>query len=663
MSTAIKPTWKKLLQSSLQENIAKIGTSATYASIATVKKDNTPAVRTVVMRGFVAEHHTEETGWESDLLVVITDKTSDKVEEIRNNPHTEINWYMNGTMEQYRIGGTIAIVERDFDQSKLNHLNSSMTMHQSLHDMDGHKSLALQSFARQQQKQQHLNWQAERLRQFIQFGASMRANMVHSEQVKELEINEIDPISGWYQNNQVQGLLDEAYENFVLLVVKVDSTQIAVSTIPSSSSSEQYEPSVAGFTVSNTKQHSDTSRFPTLERLENSMMLSKNSKITIEPVTFPGEYTSGNNNNNNMTKSNGSQSDVKSIHSTSSNYKKRNQQYRKKKNYQSTPTEIFAKNLSEAVLDVDDSFEDGYVYNTKGGLYPSLSPPIPFESKSNHRSAASSNDEANSYFSDHHKQKFRRPGLRSTVSELPARGVKSVYLDSMSSKFEKQKFRNSHFRCSSSSGEEGDEENAPLLYYSSSSSNTRRRRLYESRSPLQSVEAITFGNVLGTQKQLIFNFHARASNSNAWKIQISHAAISVFAASHFVPTSNTMNETSSNRNTRQEYLATINKLDDPLIFEASPLFYLRSKSSVSTSQIQIKNPGETKGDTSGNERWSLLIRYPYELTLRGVLKYQLFPYISSKTYSARVCKIMQIDPATGSIKEVPLPEQSICDET
>lgn len=92
MSTAIKPTWKKLLQSSLQENIAKVGTSATYASIATVKKDNTPAVRTVVMRGFVAEHHTEETGWDSDLLVVITDKTSDKVEEIRNNPHTEVNW-------------------------------------------------------------------------------------------------------------------------------------------------------------------------------------------------------------------------------------------------------------------------------------------------------------------------------------------------------------------------------------------------------------------------------------------------------------------------------------------------------------------------------------------------------------------------------------------
>lgn len=38
-----------------------------------------------------------------------------------------------------------------------------------------------------------------------------------------------------------------------------------------------------------TLRSSDTSRFPTLERLENSMLLPKSSKITIEPVTFPGE--------------------------------------------------------------------------------------------------------------------------------------------------------------------------------------------------------------------------------------------------------------------------------------------------------------------------------------------------------------------------------------
>lgn len=148
-------------------------------------------------------------------------------------------------------------------------------------------------------------------------------------------------------------------------------------------------------------------------------------------------------------------------------------------------------------------------------------------------------DEANSYFSEHHHQKYRRPGLRSTVSELPARGIKSFYLETMSSKFEKRRpnspnFQSPHFRYSSS-GEE-DEENSPLLYYSSSSGS--KRKLLRSRkkscwcqiitcisvsvilftciffivlaSPLKSVEVTSVSNVLGTQKQLIFNLRVRA---------------------------------------------------------------------------------------------------------------------------------------------------------
>lgn len=52
-----------------------------------------------------------------------------------------------------------------------------------------------------------------------------------------------------------------------------------------------------------------------------------------------------------------------------------------------------------------------------------------------------------------------------------------------------------------------------------------------------------------------------------------------------------------------EYIGTVTRLVDPLIFEPSPIFYFQSKTSDATSQIQIKNPGETKGDISGNERW------------------------------------------------------------
>lgn len=56
----------------------------------------------------------------------------------------------------------------------------------------------------------------------------------------------------------------------------------------------------AGRPKLHTFRSSETGRFPTLEKLENSMLPSKSSKITIEPVTFSGEY-----NNTNSAISNG----------------------------------------------------------------------------------------------------------------------------------------------------------------------------------------------------------------------------------------------------------------------------------------------------------------------------------------------------------------------
>ncbi|CAO3637991.1 unnamed protein product [Mucor hiemalis] len=456
----------------------------------------------------------------------------------------------------------------------------------------------------------------------------------------------------------------------------------------------------AGRPKLHTFRSSETGRFPTLEKLENSMLPSKSSKITIEPVTFSGEYNSTNSAISNGKKL-GSQSDARSIHSIKSTKKKQ-----KNKKHQSTPSETFAKNLSEAVLDVDDSLDDGYVYNNSNGSYnmcpPLFSPPLlsPYEASTNYRSG---NDE--SYFSDHHRQKYRRPGLRSTVSELPARGVKSFYLDCMAMppKFEKRSSYNNkgHYysRCHYSSSGEEDEENAPLLYYSSSGKKGRNykvklqntRKIIECKwlamisilfsillcsvllftaSPLKKMEVSSISNVLGTRKQLILDLHIQATNPNSWSIQISHSAFSLFAASHYVPTVN-VNNTNYNGtgekgilpSAKQEYLGTVNHLDDPLLFGPANIFHMRPKLSKSTSQIQIQNPGETNGDAAGNERWSLLIRYPYELTLRGVLKYRIFPSaFNSKVYSARICKVIQVDPGSGTVDEVPLSEQTACED-
>ncbi|CAO3697671.1 unnamed protein product [Rhizopus stolonifer] len=204
-------TWKSFLKTTLNENIEKIGLSATYGSLSTVRADNTPAVRTVVIRGFLAEHHKEQTGYESDMLIVTTDRRSQKIKEIENNPNTEISWYMNGSMSQFRIRGTIFPIYKG--SSALNWQDSVQP------GTSDAKSLSFQAFERQKTIDP---WEAERLRQFILFDPKMRAEMANQDRYEALEIEEIDE-KGWFQHKEYQELLEEAYTNFVVLVVKVKS--------------------------------------------------------------------------------------------------------------------------------------------------------------------------------------------------------------------------------------------------------------------------------------------------------------------------------------------------------------------------------------------------------------------------------------------------------
>ncbi|KAI9282721.1 pyridoxamine 5'-phosphate oxidase-domain-containing protein [Sporodiniella umbellata] len=206
-------SWKSFLKKTLNENIEKVGMSATYASLATVKADRTPAVRTVVVRGFLAEHHKEITGYTSDLLIITTDKRSRKIQEIETNPNTEICWYMNGDMSQFRIQGTLYPVFRG--SSPLSWANSVCQQTTT----SSEKSLAQQAFERQMKIDP---WEAERLRQFILFDPKLRAEMAEQTQYETLEIVDIDE-KGWFKHHIYQAYLEEAYTNFVVLLVQVKS--------------------------------------------------------------------------------------------------------------------------------------------------------------------------------------------------------------------------------------------------------------------------------------------------------------------------------------------------------------------------------------------------------------------------------------------------------
>ncbi|KAG1237486.1 hypothetical protein G6F68_004276 [Rhizopus microsporus] len=192
----------------LYQQVGRSGTvrrlSASYASLATVRLDSTPAVRTVVMRGFVAEHHKEETGLTSDLLVITTDKRTEKIKEIENNPNVEINWYMSGTVSQFRIRGVVYIIKKgetpvcDWDT-----VVSSSSIPPTTQP-----SLALEAFNRHKK----INcWEAERLRQFIQLDAGLRRDMLDetdAPDIKQLDIEvDVRSIIYWSPPAGIKSLL------------------------------------------------------------------------------------------------------------------------------------------------------------------------------------------------------------------------------------------------------------------------------------------------------------------------------------------------------------------------------------------------------------------------------------------------------------------------
>lgn len=465
---------------------------------------------------------------------------------------------------------------------------------------------------------------------------------------------------------------------------------------------------------SNTNNASQPSRVLTVE----SAVFPEN-----QPPLFPSDSTLTKRSSSTPVITGDARSVISGSESTRSN---KRQQKKKAGNYTGTsfinPTDIFAQNLSDAVMDADDSDDlECYVYRDKPNNTASYTiPPWSYNNNSEiesspyyydkHYYSSTGTETDGCEYTPYNKEKYtsRRPVLRSTVSEIPHSNALRSGSNTSQKKFSSRPISKHHYYYTNPSE---DEEFTPLVRsrplrrrkgtsshnsYTTKSNHVRRTcftiicvtsgclfalcmlwiLLVIYASPLTEVEVVGISNVLGTQKELIFNLQVRAKNSNWWTIRMTNTAFSVFASSHYVPTTflaannATTPSITSNDTTLDtlgadpaEFLGTIYHLEDPLIYQSGGLF--QSVVSTATSQIQIKDPGATKDDSTGNARWSLLIRYPYELTVRGVLKYQILPYFPTLTqlHSVRVCKMSRIDPATGKISDnIPLPETSICDD-
>ena len=105
-ASSTAPAWRHAIKRAMKANGRN--PASKYAQVATIKRDGSPAVRTVVIRGFLDGFLDACTGRERDALVFCTDNRSAKIGEIERDERGEMAWYFPETREQFRVTGTLA---------------------------------------------------------------------------------------------------------------------------------------------------------------------------------------------------------------------------------------------------------------------------------------------------------------------------------------------------------------------------------------------------------------------------------------------------------------------------------------------------------------------------------------------------------------------------
>ncbi|MCJ1252142.1 hypothetical protein MMC30_009380 [Trapelia coarctata] len=197
--------------------------------------------------------------------------------------------------------------------------------------------------------------------------------------------------------------------------------------------------------------------------------------------------------------------------------------------------------------------------------------------------------------------------------------------------------------------------------------------------PLVEVRIRDIQNVLASEQELTLDLHVHAINPNLVAIQITELDIGIYAKSKSVPFIMAPRETITDHkgsdgrdneeeqelgysladshynwtrggvdegtdpiedpdeDTQYQLLGRVLEFDAPLIFDASPL---RHNSISSTGEIRLAKPGnQTKGLS---EWWEKVIQHPFELKVRGPLRYSL--PISSRVRSAIVSYTTTVQP-------------------
>ncbi|KAJ5668902.1 hypothetical protein N7462_009972 [Penicillium macrosclerotiorum] len=214
---------------------------------------------------------------------------------------------------------------------------------------------------------------------------------------------------------------------------------------------------------------------------------------------------------------------------------------------------------------------------------------------------------------------------------------------------------------------------------------------------LLNVEVLAIQNVLASEQEIMLDLNVQAVNPNIFPVTIDDADVNIFAKSRYVGTDKLWREHSSDKelesfprveqSRRRRYLSQLVRclgnfdcveeamdvhsskkkasggvdkgtdpitdpegdsqtmllgrvlhFDSPLSFDASPW---TNEPSLSKGQIRLARPGN-KTEEGGTERWERVLQHPFELIVRGVVKYQL--PLSSRYHSASISSTVKVVP-------------------
>ena len=201
--------------------------------------------------------------------------------------------------------------------------------------------------------------------------------------------------------------------------------------------------------------------------------------------------------------------------------------------------------------------------------------------------------------------------------------------------------------------------------------------LYATTEALADVRVHEIQNVLASEQEIMLDLLVEAVNRNIIAVTVTHMDVNVFAKSRHVgsasfrvdqhadrypndgahfPTgpsrvgqalTNTGKDEGNDpipdpiRDSQTMLLGRIFEFDSALTFDGAP--FSRSPS-VSIGEVRLAKPGN-KTESGGTQRWERVIQHPFELIIRGVLKYQL--PLSSLVHTAPIGASAMVHPEQG----------------